>query len=191
MQITRSSDGSLVEVSEILTYRCSTIKDTGRPVTWHKWGDENCVAMHFDMDYDELTAARSLPEWNDFAKKWAEDNKVDFKHVQGAKEQPRNGSIKKSDLEAIGKKAVEILEERSSHSELEEEEYQTTKEWVDENVDKFWGADFNPTTRPIKPKKTTQIQQKIDTAVDESLEAAKQNARDAGLSEEEIAKIFG
>lgn len=191
MQITRSSDGAVLEVSEILKYRCSTIASAGKPITWHKWAMPECVALHFGMDYEELTAHRSTDEWNEFAKQWAADNNIDFKHVKGAGKQPRNGALKKSDYEELGRELVTQLEYSSSPSEADDEEYQTTKEWVDENYRTFLdGSNFTVSTRPIKPKKTTQIQQKIDDAVDEELEAAKQKLRDAGIDEEAIAKAF-
>ena len=195
MEIIRASDQEVIQVSDILTYRCSTLSDPEikKEVTWHKWGDANCVANHFGLKYEELNAARSTEEYVDFATKWAAENNVDFKHVKPAKNQPRNGGITKADYEGIGRGVVADLEARAiPHEENTDEEHATNLEWVEEQLPQLIAQSaYTPNTRPAKPKKTATQQDKIDKAVDEKLNEAKQAATEKGLSEEDIAAIFG
>lgn len=194
MEIIRGSDQEKIKVADILAYRVSGFQNTDKPapITWHKWGDPNCVANHFGLKYEEFNQARLTDEWADFAKQWAKDNNIEYRYVKQASLQPRGG-ISKSEYEAIGRSVVGTLENKSQTTESQEEEHETTLEWVEEQMPALLAAagDFMPDTRPVKPKKTASVQTKIDEAVEETMSEAKKTAIDRGLSEEDIAAIFG
>lgn len=185
----KNSDGDVIELEDILAFRTETLAQEGKVRAWYQHGDENSVAVHFNMSYDELTEARLTPEWQEQAKAWADIHEMDYKHVKHAVPQPgRSGGVTKADFEAIGRSVVENLEQRSEPNEEDGEVHITTKEWVEEALPELLkAAEYIPNVRPTKPKKAATVSAKVAEVTEEH----KENARAAGLSEDEIAKIFG
>lgn len=182
----KKTDGTEISLEEVLTYRVSSLEDTGKPVPWYVHGDENSVAVHLGIKYEEIQAARLSAEWQTEAQAWADSNGVDYKHVKHAIEQPgRNGGMTKAQFEEVGRTVVEHLEDIVKPVESDDEEYITDKEWVDNQLDNMLDDEFAPTPRTVKP-------QKSKTAADKEKERIAQALRDDGVDEEVIKKtVYG
>ena len=187
--------GGTVDAKEVMTYRVSTVKDTGKAIAWHEHGSEEteqpAVYQNFGISYNEGQAARKTEEWaevaEEYAKEYADANEgADVsKYLKKSEDRPgRNGGIKKADYEEIGREVVSELVEAAAQNEDAEVEYHTTLEWVKEQLQGVKESNtFLPVARPEKPKP-------VPSATKAILDAREKAAAE-GLSEEVLDKIFG
>ncbi len=192
-----------ISAKEVMAYRVSTLVSEGkavdgaRPVGWHRHGSEDddqpAVYQKLGINFNTGQAARSIKEWQDlsqtFAQEFADANEglsadVVLSHLRSTEKRPgsKNG-IKKSEYEEIGRETVERLEDLSQTLEDGGEEYHSTKEWADTQIDGLFDDDFVPAVRPTKPK-TNQ------TAASKERERAIQEMRDNDISDEVINKVY-
>ena len=181
----KASDGTMVDIEEVLEYRVGSVADTGKPRAWYVHGDAESVAGNFGIAYNDLQKAREDGDWDKEASAYADANNVDFKLLKGARKQAnRKGGIKKSDYESLGRSVVAHMEAASAPQEDDGEDHETTLEWVKEQLPLLLAStEFIPLVRPAKPKKNVTATAKLDVA--------KERAREQGLSDEDIERIFG
>ena len=182
----KASDGTMVDIEEVLEYRVGSITaDTDKPRPWYVHGDAESVAGNFGIAYNDLQKARESDDWNKEAQEYADANKIDFKLLKGAQKQAnRKSGIKKSDYESLGRSVIAHMEAASAPQEDDGEDHETTLEWVEEQLPLLLAStEFIPLVRPAKPKKNVTATAKLDVA--------KERAREQGLSDEDIERIFG
>ena len=184
MEITRKSDQEVLQVADILAYRAN--KDGDKPFTWHKNDDDESVASKFGISYKQLTDLRNSDDFKTFAKQWAEDNGVDAKVLLGKRKGGKRGGITKANYESIGKKVVDAIVSKVEPLETDDEEHHTTTEWANNQVDGMLDTldDFEPASRPVKPKKAQSVAAK-------ERQAAIDKLREQGVSDEVIANVYG
>ncbi len=198
----KTSNGEIT-AREAMEYRVSTLASEGkavegaRPVGWHRHGSEHdyqpAVYQKLCINFHTGQAARRTEEWKElsqtFAQEFADSNEhisaeVVLRHLKATEERSgRNSGIKKSEYEEIGRDVVGRLEDLSQTLEDGGEEYHSTKEWADTQIDGLFDDDFVPAVRPTKPK-TNQ------TAASKERERAIQEMRDNDISDEVINKVY-
>ena len=183
----KKEDGTTVSILNVIESRVSTVADTGKPRPWYNHGDENSVAVQLGITWNQMQDMRKTPEWLEETKAYADANNVDIAYLPPAETRPGRNGLKKADYEEIGKDLVEKFVESASSNEEPDEEYTTTKEWVDVQFDGLKQVmdeqEFVSAARPVKPKKPVSAKAE--------LESAKENAKARGLSQEDIEAIFG
>ena len=191
--------GGSVNAKDVMAYRVSTLEETGKPIGWHRHGSENddqpAVYQKHGINFKEGQAARDPDgEWSDVAKEFAEEFVADkegltaeevLKHLETADSRPGSKSgMKKSDYEEIGCSVVGEVVAGASQNENAEEDYHTTLEWANFQIEKLLEeSTFLPDARPAKPKPTL-------SAVSKERERAIAEMRANGISEDVIAKVY-